>query len=103
MMSIPEPERLFNGTTRTLHLGAQIQLMPDAIAGGHDRFSGRVGKGFKGRLRDGSAMAFIESPGKCIENIGMEIELFYRVWGVVGHKRDVLAVVFFSSDYCERL
>ena len=91
MMSIPEPQRLFNVLTRTLRLGAQIQLMPDAVAGGHDCFSARVGKSFKGRLRDGRAMAFIKLPGKGVENIGVEVELFFRVWGVVGRKRNILA------------
>ena len=47
--------------------------MPDAVAGGHDRFSGRVGKGFKGRLSNGRAMAFIKFPGKIIKNIGVEV------------------------------
>jgi hypothetical protein len=97
MMSIPEPERLFDGRTRTLRLGAHIQLMPDAVAGGHDRFSGRVGKGFKGRFSDGRAMAFIKFPGKGVENIGVEVELVYRVWGVIGRKRDVLSGICFSS------
>ena len=63
--------------------------MPDAVAGGHDRFSGRIGKGFKGRLSDGCAMAFIESPGQGVHDIGVEVERFFRVWGVVGRKRYV--------------
>ena len=77
MMSIPEPERLLDGATRTLQLGAQIQLMPDAVAGGHDRFSGCFGNGFKGRLSDFRAMAFIELPCKGVENIGVEVEFFF--------------------------
>ena len=77
--------------------------MPDAVAGGHDRFSGRVGKGFKGRLRDGRAMAFIKLPGKGVENIGVEVELFFRVGDVVGRKRDVLAGVCFTPDSSELL
>ena len=77
--------------------------MPDAVAGGHDRFSSCVGKGFKGRLRDGRAMVFIELPGKGVENIGVEVELFFRVRGVVGRKRDELAGISFTPDLSERI
>ena len=77
--------------------------MPDAVAGGHDRLPGRVGKGFKGRFDDFRTVAFIESPGMFVQDIGVEIERFFRVGGVVGRKLDGLAGVFFKPDSGERL
>ena len=103
VMSISEPQRLFNFTIRTLQFGAQIQLIPDAVAGGHDGFSGCVGKGFKSRFGDSRAMAFIKFPGKGVENIGVEIDIFFRIGNIVWRKRDALAGVCFISDFCERI
>ena len=77
--------------------------MPDAVAGGHDRFPGRVGKGFKGRFDDFRTMAFIELPGMLVQDIGAKIERFFRVGDVVGYKLDGLAGVFFKPDSGERL
>jgi hypothetical protein len=102
-MSIPKPERLFNFLTRALHLGAQIQLMPDAVAGGHEWFSRCFGKGFKGRLCDFRTMAFIEKPCMGVENIGVKVELFFRVRGIVGRKLNALAGVCSKPDLSERL
>jgi len=98
MMSILEPERLSNFLLRMLQFGTQVQLMPDAVAGGHDCFSGRVGKSFKGGFRDDRAMTFIELPGKSVENIGVEVEIFIWIRVVVGRKHDVPARICFSPD-----
>ena len=73
MMTIPDLKRLFDGAPRMSHPWAQVQFMPDAVAGGHDRFSVRVGKGFKSRLSNGRAIAFIKSPGKVVHHIGVEV------------------------------
>ena len=40
----------------TPRIGTHIQLIPDAVAGSHNRFTSRVGKSFKGRLRNCCAM-----------------------------------------------
>jgi len=48
-------------------------------------------------------MAFIKLPGKGVENIGVEVEPFFRVRGVVGSKRDTLAWICFPPDSSQRL
>ena len=62
--------------------------MEDAVAGGHDRLTGRVGKGFKRWFGHFRTMAFIESPGMLVQDIGAEIEPLYLVGGVVRRKPD---------------
>ena len=77
--------------------------MPDTVAGGHNPPSGRVGKGFEGRLDDFHAMPFIESPGKLIEDVGVIIHLLFWVGNVVGLNVDDPPCIVLKPYVGERL
>jgi len=48
-------------------------------------------------------MTFIESPGQGVYDIGVEVELFFRIGNVVGYKRYAPAGACFTPNYGELL